>query len=95
MNAFASADGKMLYLQDKAIKYNDFMASMGQGQSHQTAGQSSSQSQQNFARFYEIPFREVLQRIAIYQIQEKAKKDREFFMQKQRNLKFASFENFY
>ena len=28
MNAFVSADGKTLYLQDKAIKYNDFMASM-------------------------------------------------------------------
>ncbi len=28
ISAFVSADGKMIYLQDRGVKYNDFIASM-------------------------------------------------------------------
>ena len=66
MNAFVSADGKMLYLQDKAIKYNDFMASMVNMPASQPNMPNGMNNQMggNLARYYEIPFRNILESMA-------------------------------
>ena len=77
--AFVSADGSTIYLQDRANKYNDFVASMGNPPQSASGNGGYANSGQNFARFYEIPFRNVLQPIANYIITEKAKKGPEFF----------------
>ena len=65
-------------MQDRAIKYNDYMSSMmgmpgaNGSQSNQASAQPSGGM---LTRFFEIPFRHVIQHIADYQIDEKKKKN--------------------
>ena len=67
VSVFVSADGETIYLQDKAIKYNDYMASMA-CRDYQSSSQNAGPQRQKMACFYEIPFRNILRKIAEYQI---------------------------
>ena len=51
ISTFVSADGKTIYLQDRAQKYNDKL------------GLAS----QNKSKFHEIPFRKIIQSLLEYQ----------------------------
>ena len=77
VTVFVSADGETVFLQDKAIKYNDYMASLscrGDSAAGQNNGGQMHSKQNIVARFYEIPFRNILRKIVEYQIAEKRQK---------------------
>mmetsp|Transcript_23692 Transcript_23692/g.31734 ORF Transcript_23692/g.31734 Transcript_23692/m.31734 type:complete len:97 (-) Transcript_23692:1386-1676(-) len=64
ITAFVSADGKSISLQDRAVKYNDPLGVPVPP----TGGNQYAAMQQLNMRFFEIPFRSMLQNLVQFQI---------------------------